>query len=83
MADANYSRRITNKEDKEFLILIIERLTRIKDSMHINRTKVIVSTDEEVNLLDPIGKTAQYQPITIIHYIRVAIDDTTRTNVSG
>ena len=53
-------------------------MTRINDSIHINKTKVIVSTDEEVNILDSIGQTAQYQPIAIIHHIGDAIGDTTR-----
>ena len=77
ISNGNYSRRIARIEDKEYLIFVIERLIRLDNRQHIIGTEVNVAPDEEVNLIDADGNTAQFYPIGIIHHRGGIIGDRT------
>ena len=62
------STRISDIDDTECILFVLERLTRVGGRLTINRTKVIVDGHQEIKLLDINGKSALFSPIAIIHH---------------
>ena len=60
--------RISNIEDVQYVIFVLERLIRIDHRLHIMKTTVNVNPDEEVLLMDMDGKLGKFAPMAIIHH---------------
>ena len=71
------STRLSNVEDAEYIIFLIERLIQIEGNLEIKRTKVKVEKTEEITLTDNNGRSAKFFPIAIIHHSGNVIGETT------
>lgn len=60
--------RISNIDDIQYVIFVLERLIRMEHQLHIMRTAVNVNPDEEVLLMDKDGKLGKFAPKAIIHH---------------
>ena len=78
ISEARNSQRISNIDDTEYVIFVLERLFRIGGNLHINKTKVNVDGNEEVTLLDNDGKSAKFFLIAIIHHSGNVVGETTQ-----
>ena len=72
------STRIANIEDTEYVVFVLKRLTVVQNNMEIIKTEISVDVNDRVNLTDVNGRTAQFEPISIIHHIGHVIGNTTQ-----
>ena len=72
------STRIENIEVTEYVVLVLKRLTVVQNIMEIIKTEVRVDVNDSVNLTDVNGRSAQFDPISIIHHIGHVIGNTTQ-----
>ena len=70
--------RISNLEDIQYVIFVLERLIRVDQRLHIMKTTVNVNQDEEVNLMDMDGKVGKFEAMAIIHHSGNVIGQTTQ-----
>ena len=70
--------RISNIEDIQYVIFVLEKLIRIDQGLHIMKTTVNVNQDEEVNLMDMDGKVGKFEAMAIIHHSGNVIGQTTQ-----
>jgi ubiquitin C-terminal hydrolase len=69
---------ISNIEDIEYVIFVLERLIRIDDRLEIITTKVKVNPEETLHLLDIKGTLGQFKPMAIIHHSGNVVGQTTQ-----
>ena len=72
------STRIENIEDAEYIVFVLKRLIQVQNQRVIIQTEVSVDVNDRVNLTDVNGRTAQFEPISIIHHIGHVIGNTTQ-----
>ena len=72
------STRIASIEDTEYVVFVLKRLTVVQNNMEIIKTKISVDVNDRINLIDVNGRTAQFDPISIIHHIGHVIGNTTQ-----
>lgn len=77
-AEGRLRTRISNIEDTNYVIFVLERLTRIDERLRIMRTKVNVNQNELVHLMDIEGKFGIFEPIAIIHHSGYVVGQTTQ-----
>ena len=65
------STRIANIEDTEYVVFVLKRLTVVQNNMEIIKTEISVDVNDRVNLTDVDGRTAQFDPIPIIHHMDI------------
>ena len=70
--------RITNMDDTNYIIFMLDRLQAFDGQLHIVNTKVNIDPEEEVNLIDADKKVGKFLPLAIIHHSGSIIDQTTR-----
>ena len=70
--------RISNLEETDYIIIMLERLIRVENQLHIVDTKVDVNPEEEIHLIDMEGKVGKFLPLTIIHHSGGVVEQTTQ-----
>ena len=66
--------RITNMDDTDYIIFMLDRLQAFDGQLHIVNTKVNIDPEEEVNLIDADKKVGKFLPLAIIHHSGSIID---------
>merc|ERR1711936_1329938 len=72
------STRIANIGDAEYVVFVLKRLTVVQNNMEIIKTEPSVDVNDRINLIDFNGRTAQFEPISIIHHIGHVIGNRTQ-----
>ena len=67
-AEGRSRTRISNINEIEYAVFVVERLIRVDNQLHIMQTKIDVNQEEEVYLMDIKGNSALFKPIGIIHH---------------
>ena len=70
----NYWKSSTRKENIEVtenVLFVLKRLTVVQNNMEIIKTEISVDVNDRVNLTDVDGRTAQFDPIPIIHHMDI------------
>ena len=70
--------RISKLEETDYIIIMLERLIRVENQLHIVDTKVDVNPEEEIHLIDMEGKVGKFLPLTIIHHSGGVVEQTTQ-----
>jgi len=70
--------RISKLEETDHIIIMLERLIRVDNQLHIVDTKVDVNPEEEVHLIDMEGKVGKFLPLAIIHHSGGVVEQTTQ-----
>ena len=78
VSEGRNSQRISNIDETEYVIFVLERLIRIGGNLHIINTQVTVEENEEITLLDKDERSAKFFPIAIIHHSGNVIGETTQ-----
>ena len=65
------STRIENIDVTEYVIFVLKRLAVVQNDLEIIKTEISVDVNDRVNLTEVDGRTAQFDPIPIIHQMDI------------